>query len=614
MSTRDEIGHRAGDLWSTLEILHAATQPKAIGEWLAGAEMTGETFAPGYLVFIETGVRHFLSLCRNNLDLELEQDYTTRRALAQLPPLSEIPHSSETLNLYRNCKQIQTALRNCVSTNPETLASEAAEAVGPLLEIHQRLDSNLAPVDTEVAPARVRRDAVVMTLYIAFQQTRKNRPMGYGPSNLTTWLDTGPREGSVQGYAVTLQYLWSTVLEPEQYVDAGITDLTNSDRYTSRDPWEREQAGIERGTETSLSSYRSQVEGVVLDPLDARYPDDLSNLSIKAGDLLRWTGGSLKQHTAPLLADSTSPSPDDLKPAARVAYGLLWFEQGEWLGTGSFSKTPLIETVLRGLSAMYNQFDETIPIHVTRFNHSVEEGNLVSYAILQRVPETSLGDPSGWLLFNNVAADFEIEGEHTIDRIESLIKRVPDTPVERTTIEVERKEFIDAVAGRLSDDYVMQTRANTRMLHAIETGRGLLVELLTAYVLARRYPDAQIQWSDTQEGEEIDVWVEHDEVVCVIECKVDLAAAGVEKTHQQLARKVARFESDHTVKGEVWTWEPPTESAEEFLEIHDVTVTCVAECPELVNSDTGDLSVLFSEFLPEITERHPLMPAPRYSH
>lgn len=614
MSPRDEIGNRAGDLWSTLDILDTATQPKAIDDWLMGADMTAETFAPGYLVFIETGVRHFLSLCRNNLDLELEQDYTTRRALAQLPPLSEIPHSTETLNLYRNCKQIQTALRTCSSTKPETLASEAAEAVGPLLEIHQKLDSNLAPVDTEVPPPDVRRDAVVLTLYIAFQQTRKNRPMGYGPSNLTTWLDTGPRESSVQGYAVTLQHLWSTVLEPEPYVDAGISDLTKCDRYTPRDPWEREQAGIERGAEACLSSYRSQVEEVVLEPLDARYPDDLSDLSIEAGDLLRWTGGSFKQHIAPLLADNTSPSPDDLQPEARVAYGLLWFDQGEWLGTGRFSKTPLIETVLRGLSVTYNQFDETIPIHVTRFNHPVEEGNLVSYAILQRVPETSLGDPSGWLLFNNVAADFEIEGEHTIDRIESLIEQVPDTSVERTTIEVEREEFVDAVADRLSDDYVMQTQANIRMFNAVETGRGLLVELLTAYVLARRYPDAQILWSDTQEGEEIDVWVEHDEVVRVIECKVDLAAAGVEKTRKQLARKAARFESDYTVEGEVWTWEPPAESAKESLGTHDVTVTCVPECPELINTDTDDLSMLFSKFMPDITERHPLMPMPRYPH
>lgn len=233
---------------------------------------------------------------------------------------------------------------------------------------------------------------------------------------------------------------------------------------------------------------------------------------------------------------------------------------------------------------------------------------------MQRVPERSLGDPSGWLIFNNVAADYEIEGEYRIKQIESLIENIPDTSVERTTIQVERQEFIDSVAGRLSDDYVLQAQANTRMLKAIEAGRGVLVELLTAYVLAHRHPDSRVHWSDKRDAEEIDVWIEHDESIRVIECKTDLAAAGIDKTRQQLLRKTGRFEPDRTVKSEVWTWEQPAESAIESLEADDITVVCVAKTPELNTSDTNDLSMLFSKFLPEITERHPLMPAPRYSY
>jgi hypothetical protein len=614
MSPTDDFGSRAGDLWSTLEVLRIATQSEAVTEWIAESEITGDTFVSGYPVFIETGVRHFLSLCRSNRNLELEEDYITRRALVQLPPLSEIPHSSETLNLYRNCNQIQSALRGCSTPEPASLISEVAETIEPLLEIRRQLEQEFNPVNVDVPSDVIRRDAVVLTLYIAFQQTRNNRPVGYGPSNLNSWLDGGFREGSVQGYAATLQYLWSTVLNPEEYVDSGIPDIIQSDRYTTRDPWEREQAGVERGEETALGSYRPQIEEVVLEPLDARYPDDLTSLSLEAGDLLHWTGGPLKQYLSPLVSDSSTPLLDELEPAARVAYGLIWFEQGEWLGQGSFSRAPLIETVIRGLAATYDESDEVVPLHVTRFNHPVERGNLVSYAILQRMPERSLGDPSGWLIFNNVAADFEIEGEHRIKYIESLIEEIPDTPVKRTTIQVDRQEFIDAVAGRLSDDYVLQTQANTRMLKAIEAGRGVLVELLTAYVLAHRYPDSRVHWSDKREGEEIDVWVEHDEYIRVIECKSDLAAAGVDKTRQQLLRKAGRFEPDRVVESEIWTWEPPSESSVESLEAHDITVSCVSESSELITSDTDDLSLLFSEFLPEITERHPLMPAPRYSY
>lgn len=614
MNATDERGPRAGDIWSTLEILRSATRSEAVTEWLAESEISAEAFVSGYPVFIETGLRHFLSLSRYNHDLELEDDYITRRALSQLPPLSEIPHSSETLNLYRNCSRIQSALRGCSSPEPASLISEVTDAIEPLLEIGRRLEQNFDLANVDVPPSRVRRDAVILNLYVAFQQTRNNRPAGYGPSNLNSWLDGGFRENSVQGYAATLQYLWSTVLTPVEYVDSGIEELTQSDRYTSRGLREREEAGVEQNDEIALGSYRPRVEEVVLDSLDSRYPDDLSNLSLEAGDLLHWTGGPLEEYLDPIITDSSPPPLDKLEPAARVAYGLIWSEQGEWLGGGTFSRTPLIETVLRGLTATYDQFDETIPLHVTRFNHPVQKGNLVSYAILQRVPRRGLGDPSGWLIFNNVAADFEIEGEYRIKRIESLIEEIPDTPVETTTVDVERQEFIDAVAGRLSDDYVLQTRANTRMLKAIEAGRGALVELLTAYVLAHRYPDSQIHWSDTRDGEEIDVWIEHDESIRVIECKTDLAAAGVDKTRQQLSRKAARFEPDWTVESEVWTWESPAESAVESLEVHDITVSCVTESSELNTTDTDDLLLLFSEFLPEVTDRHPLMPAPRYSY
>jgi hypothetical protein len=258
MSATDELGRRAGDIWSTLEVLHTATRSEAVTEWLAETEIDAKTFVSGYPVFIETGVRHFLSTCRHNQDLELEEDYITRRALAQLPPLSKIPHSSETLNLYRNCNQIQSALRGCSSPEPASLISEVAEAIGPLLEVRKRLEQNFDPVNMDVPPDRVRRDAVILNLYIAFQQTRNNRPVGYGPSNLNSWLDGGFRESSAQGYAATLQYLWSTVLNPEEYLDSGIEDLTESDRYTTRDLWEREQVGIEQGDETALSSYLPQ--------------------------------------------------------------------------------------------------------------------------------------------------------------------------------------------------------------------------------------------------------------------------------------------------------------------------------------------------------------------
>jgi hypothetical protein len=107
-------------------------------------------------------------------------------------------------------------------------------------------------------------------------------------------VDKGPREGSVKGYATTLQYLWSTLLDPEEYVDSGVPNLTKCERYTPRDAWEREQSDSYPKDETALSSFRPQIKETIIDPLDARYPDDLTSFSLEAGDLLHWKGDPLK--------------------------------------------------------------------------------------------------------------------------------------------------------------------------------------------------------------------------------------------------------------------------------------------------------------------------------
>ena len=215
-------------------------------------------------------------------------------------------------------------------------------------------------------------------------------------------------------------------------------------------------------------------------------PDDLLEASEQE---------ALKSYFGPLLREMDYRELKEISPSARTAFGLHWSRQVEWLGNATFSKVPLIETTLWGLAMSYSKYeDEEVPIHVTRFNHPSSGRRRVAcnVTILQRLPPRAVGDPSGWLIFDSVGADYEIEGEWRIYRVEDLIDNIDDlNPVKRLEIEVDRADFIEEIFSRLSDDYLEIAEANSDLMSGINSARSTIAELACLYVLARRNSDGE---------------------------------------------------------------------------------------------------------------------------
>jgi len=607
---------KGGRIWALLSILDFTTQRDRMTEFCDEEEIGLADFAPGHLLFLETGVRHFVNIAQDSPAVGLDSDYISDRAIRQLPTLDKVPHSTEKLDFSRNVRELQKDLRE-ISPDSATYIEQSRSALSPLLEVRDSLSEDLEPVDENLDFEQLKRDSMALSLYVAFQQSRKNLPHGYGPSNYNSWVDTGPREDSIFGYSATLQVAWSELAPDDQLDKMELGELTESERWSPRDAWELEEEGLSNEPKTTLNSFRVKIRDSIIEEIDDRYNGYESAGSLDPDDLLEASKQEdLKSYFGPLLRETDYQGLEEISPSARTAFGLHWSRQVEWLGNATFSKVPLIETTLWGLAMSYSKYeDEEVPIHVTRFNHPVADGgSLVTYAILQRLPSRAVGDPSGWLIFDSIGADYEIEGEWRIRRVEDLIDTIDGlNPVKRLDIEVDRDDFIEEISSRLSDDYLEIAEANSNLMSGINSARSAIAELACAYVLTRRNSDGEVFWSHTVNGEEIDAWIETPDEIKVVETKVDLSNSRPSELAAQLERKVGAFsDNGKQANGEVWAWEEPNDETRAWLREEDLEYSCIQNSPEIEHASSSELKTLFEEFLPETSEKHPLDPQERF--
>lgn len=367
---------KGGQIWALLSILDFITQRDRIAEFCNEEEIGLSDFAPGHLLFLETGVRHFVNIAQDSPAVGLDSDYISNRAIRELPTLDNVPHSTEKLDFSRNVGEVQKDLREISPPyDSATYIEQARSALSPLLEVRDSLLEDIKPVDENLDFEQLKRDSMALSLYVAFQQSRKNIPHGYGPSNYNTWVDTGPRENSIFGYSATLQVAWSELAPDDQFDKMELGELTESERWSPRDVWELEQEGLSNDPETTLNSFRVKIRDSIIEEIDDRYDRYESAGSLDPDDLLGIPKQEiLKSYFSPLLSETDDRELERISPSARTAFGLHWSRQVEWLGNATFSKVPLIETTLWGLAMTYSKYeDEEVSIHVTRFNHSVAD-------------------------------------------------------------------------------------------------------------------------------------------------------------------------------------------------------------------------------------------------
>lgn len=610
-----EFRPQVGEILGLLEVINIVTDTSSLRRWLEyNDDLDMAKFAPGYLVFLETGIRQFADVCENNPDIGFQSDYVSDRAIAQLPEVSAIPHDSEKLNFYRGIEDIQKQLRRIEPpSTSKTFFNEVEGVTESFRILRNRIQDDTEPADSSMEAPQLIQILASLSLYTYFQQTRKNRPKGYEPSNFDSWIDRGPRKDAIVGYTTTLQFAWSKLISPEEYVRASIDKISESSRWTT-DFFAMVSEGADYSSEITLSDFRTEVESVVIDPIIDQYNEFAEIGDVYPDDLVELRSDEdLKQHFESVFSSKSARQLSELDPYDRVEYGLIWSMQAELITASVSSIYWIAEAVLRGLIQTYSTFDEEIPIHITRFNHPADEGEIVTYAILNRVPQTSLGDPSVWLIFDYFAIDSQVEGEYRVKRFEKLIDELSSShPIHRIEVNVERDKFIKVLSDRLTDDYLKLKEANNDLQAAVETGKGAITELATVYVLSKRIDDGNVTWSQEINGEQIDVLVTSENCVRVIECKADLDPKNPHDVINQLARKVDAVDSvQRDVQPEVWVWDEPRSENISILEKFGVDVFYIQKMEEIVKASTEGLNDVFETFYPVGKHENPFNPPER---
>lgn len=222
-----------GYLASLLQPLQIASSAERFEEWVCeNTEENLDDLVPGYVFFFETAIRAFAVGGSISPIFDLDYPYVLQRAEGEMIDPDKIPESNERLDFFRNLKQIQQQIRPVLTWGD---ISTVQGAITPLLDLSVELTEIAEPApEADLSKNTAVEYATRIQLVDRYTNTRQYGPRGYGPTNLDRWLVTGPRENALSGYARTLQFVWSELLQDENmYQESVLPDLNRATTWWS---------------------------------------------------------------------------------------------------------------------------------------------------------------------------------------------------------------------------------------------------------------------------------------------------------------------------------------------------------------------------------------------
>lgn len=573
----DFVDPGPGYLATLLEPLKIAASPDDFEEWVQ--EETNDDLddlAPGYVFFFETGIRAFANGASQSSLLDFDEPYVVQKAEREMVDLNKIPESSEKLNFFRNIEEIQSNIRKKKEWSD---INEVYSEVSVFIDISDHLveviDGN---PQSELSQKQALEYGMQIQLVDRYTNTANFAPRGYGPTNLNYWISNGAREGALSGYTRTLQFVWSQILESDEYRDSILPKLHEANVWGHR-----HHDGIDN---TSLQEFYGALKSEFLTPIDKEF-EQISGGGLIEPDALFQSNTAVDEEIfGPLLSPVEPRMRSDLDSSEELDYVLFW-SPAEWLGSGTFSKAPTFETTLWGLAKQFEQADLDIPIHIAQFKHPQTDGdgNRYSYAILQRLPPCGLGDPSGWLIFSEVGTDFSGSNAQ-LARIENCIDSVEEHwPIERREMTINLSEFRELMALRLVDDSLLTEVHAQAASEKLGNARGLLIEFIGYFVLSNRSDVEEVRWQVDPGGGELDLLAEGKDRHRAIECKADPESIRIEHEIRKLRSKGDSIDGAKTVSLEFMFWSDPNDRTRQQLQDADVEYTSLFDHEALNGKD-----------------------------
>jgi len=455
---------------------------------------------------IQRAVLHNLAEEPNYLDLE--NNFTFYRARFNGTPLQKISDSCDAIVFIKNLHYLFQSCWKAESWQDMKTKLGICDKI--VFTIFDNLYARLKPKKTGFSKEEILQSITLDFILVFLSDTSRNRPNCYYVSFLEKGLRIENDSETIEGYKLALVFLWEHC---GGFADAATKIIRLKNDWQSLD-----------GSFRIMRSYTDKTKPWL--DLDSWF-EITKPLSKKELDHLL----SQKRY-APVMQSKK----EELEEA------FYWYEI-DALTSEFFSTFGTLLVSIRGAVSYAKEMGDKITLIRLLHSRPHENGNDYSYAILLSGGGI-LSDPSGWLLFPEIATDYSGQGGYQHKRIEEEINKAVDN-IEIKTINVSydilEKEL--NISGLNKIDLV---RNNKRLRDNNSKLKGNLTEqLVRSIFIARGF---EIKGASLRiKGKEIDLLAEkNNELYCIeIQNKFNLNEEGIDSLIREFKDKERLLRLDY---------------------------------------------------------------------
>lgn len=578
------LEHLIGYIIPPLRILELAGNILNFQKWLEEThnKALDKKILAGYKFFLECTYRLFLSrICSNKEDkLEIEDDFLLECATAEgVLKLDKLPNTCDRIiflkNIHQNFKLIAKAKSTTeISNGVLAFDKRVIQLFEKVFTQQFQLKKGINYTHTEAINI-----LLIDHLYIYFTQINNNGPAAYtGLLLKNTFVSSGRLNHCLDGYKLTLQYLWSIVLTHKHFEKAQLHTLHLADSwrdYTyiplpfNSNEYDLISREFELDQQTSLDSFFYRIKENIIKPLQIRTKLNIFNLNNYFES--KSTPYSKNVFSSLLTISSTSKSLPKLNINEKIGLTLYWYPVEVFKPGQMHNGIAGFLTSLAGTVALNNKSEEKEfkKIVVSKFIHDLgDKKHNYSYGVLLDTKAAAGHYASGWLLYYDCCGDFSGFSSSQYHRAETLIKKyVTDGVIELRELKATKKALQKYILNHTSNtEGIEEIRAHLeeqskkqklKVDDILGKAKAIILEQLIYYAFSKQSNIDLLEWSTEKKSGEIDIVISTPKLTRIIECKVNPNNCDLVKEYDKLLSKLEKFDQENK-HAEFWFWVKPS--------------------------------------------------------
>lgn len=519
--------------------------------------------------------------------LGLESDFLFERCLGEWIPLHEINSISEKANLLR---QIKPSVKKVAkSKNYYELKVSLAELEILFLHRIEKLRQKNITLKDLVSFSKEQANC---WLCIDFLHTFLHQIKGNGPvANFVNPIMIEPLKKErldifLDGYKYALQFCWCRLLGDEKYHQTRLTQIHLADSWNTyhynKQPKSKNSGSslfdrtFELEKQTCFDSYFYHIQKEVTEPIESDFK--LKIYEISREFVLDSSFYNKEQLFGDLLVENNSKQrTSSLNREQRFSECLYWYPLTAITdGTTMTEYGPAsFNTLLAGTVTLHNPKQSVLPkVVVAKFTHpnpSHKGKYSYSFGMLIDGGSAASDQTNGWIIYHNLCWDYSGFANFQYENIMRLINRFQRKgKIDLREMTIPLSEFEVLIGNEmLQSPRTNVNEKNKQLKMNLKDSNSFLFEVITAYLCSKIYPGVDIELNTDKKtaNGEIDVKIESDEVLILVECKLNPNNYSIEEMINKLSKKlVAKVKPLKQKSMEFWFWIPPSETNKKLLE------------------------------------------------